>query len=72
MGLNGGNLVKVTEEKWYRKPAWSPDGGQIAYASNHGGSYSIWVVYSDGGNRVQLTDDSAADIHPAWQPAKGK
>jgi Tol biopolymer transport system component len=25
-------------------PAWSPDGGQIAFDSNRGGQSDIWVI----------------------------
>lgn len=47
-------------------PAWSPDGSQIAFVSNRGGSPEIWVVNLDGSNLRQMTRDSKQVRFPVW------
>src|SRR5439155_799525 len=51
-------------------PAWSPDGGQIAYAAfpKEGGSFDIWLVNADGSGRRRLTTTPANELFPAWHP----
>ena len=51
------------------QPAWSPDGGRIAYTA--GGD--IWIVQAAGGPAVNLTrDHPGADRGPAWSPDGGQ
>jgi hypothetical protein len=47
--------------------AVSPDGRWIAYAS-YFPRQDLFVVSSDGGQPVQLTDDPAIDRFPTWDP----
>jgi len=64
-------------------PAWSPDGTKIAFSTFSGGECNddIWVMNSDGSNRVNLTGrfvgeqecfaidyDAPEDYEPAWSP----
>ncbi len=52
-------------------PAWSPDGKQIAFASNRtGGETEIFRVNTDGGSLVRLTRtaDHVSDHNPTWSP----
>ena len=51
-----------------RYPAWSPDGKQIAYASNQTGIYEIWVMNADGTSPRQITKDLGNCIKPTWSP----
>ena len=46
--------------------AWSPDGSELAFGSNHGGDYDIWAVPVDGGEMRRLTTDPSWDSDPAW------
>lgn len=46
---------------------WSPDGGRLAYMSNHTGDWEVYIV-STSGTFVQLTDDPGYDGLPAWAP----
>jgi Tol biopolymer transport system component len=50
-------------------PAWSPDGGKIAFARmSHEESENsgIWVMNSDGTCPVQITHDPGQDKSPDW------
>ncbi len=38
---------------------FSPDGTQIAFASDRTGNYEIWIADADGKNQRQLTDSTA-------------
>ena len=40
----------------------------IAFTSTRDGNSEIYVMDSDGGNQVRLTDDPARDYQPAWSP----
>src|SRR5262245_33020736 len=49
-------------------PIFSPDGRQIAFASNRYGSYDVFVVPVTGGKPRRLTSDSATDLPVGWTP----
>jgi Tol biopolymer transport system component/DNA-binding winged helix-turn-helix (wHTH) protein len=49
-------------------PTWSPDGRMIAYSSDQGGNYDIWVQPLAGGKPVQVTNSPAHDWQPDWSP----
>jgi Tol biopolymer transport system component len=47
-------------------PRWSPDGRQIAFASNIEGQGDIYVVNTSGGKPRRLTLEPASDVRPSW------
>jgi Tol biopolymer transport system component/outer membrane protein assembly factor BamD (BamD/ComL family) len=49
-------------------PVWHPDGTQIAFVSDRGGSWDLYVVQVSTGAVTQLTNDPAVDSAPAWSP----
>jgi Tol biopolymer transport system component len=49
-------------------PAWSPDGGQIAFESDHDGDMEIYVMNTDGSDVRRLTDNAIHDEGPVWSP----
>jgi TolB protein len=49
-----------------RDPAWSPDGRQIAFASDRAGSFEIYVMNADGSGQTRLTTGGGAN--PSWSP----
>lgn len=54
-------------------PSFSPDGTRIVFSSSNGRpAPDLWVVSTDGGDPVQLTDTAAGEREPAWSPAGGK
>ncbi|MGC2235303.1 MAG: protein kinase [Pyrinomonadaceae bacterium] len=50
------NLRYLTDDKFRdRMPRWSPDGKQIAFATDRSGKYQIWMINADGTNLRQIT-----------------
>ena len=47
---------------------WSPDARFIAYSSNRGGKFDIWVQQVSGGDPVQITKGSGHNWQPDWSP----
>jgi Tol biopolymer transport system component/DNA-binding winged helix-turn-helix (wHTH) protein len=47
---------------------WSPDGRFIAYSSNRGGKFDIWVQQVSGGDPVQITKGPGRNWQPDWSP----
>ena len=51
-----------------REPAWSPDGGTIAYTSERSGFYELHLVNRDGTGDRRLTSASADHLDHEWHP----
>ena len=50
-------------------PTFSPDGNAIAYSSDQGGTFEIYVRdLAPGGRERQLTADGGQNFEPAWSP----
>lgn len=50
-------------------PAFSPDGGMIAYSSLRGDKFEIFArQLASGGKEIQVTSDGAQNLQPAWSP----
>jgi Tol biopolymer transport system component len=47
---------------------WSPDGRFIAYSSNRGGKFDIWVQQVSGGDPVRITKGPGHNWQPDWSP----
>jgi len=47
---------------------WSPDGRLVAYSSNRGGKFDIWVQQVNGGNPIQVTKGPGQNWQPDWAP----
>jgi len=60
------NLTNDRDADGY--PAWSPDGSQIAFASNRDGNWEIYVMNADGTGLTNLTNHPGEDRGPAWSP----
>jgi Tol biopolymer transport system component len=50
------------------RPAWSPDGRSIAFASSRDRQSEIYVMNADGSGKRNLTRDRANDDYPTWSP----
>jgi Tol biopolymer transport system component len=67
-GIAVGEAVQVTHGSDDGWPSWSPDGQRIAFHSNRGGDWEIWVVNLDGTGLTNLTNTPGEDRFPAWSP----
>ena len=50
------------------RPALSPDGSRVVFASTRSGNGDLYVVGQDGTGLVQITNSRYADTTPAWSP----
>ena len=65
----GGTATQLTTQASYEcTPIWSPDGKQIAFASDRNGNFDLFVMPSNGGTAQCLTTHSASEIPSAFTP----
>ena len=69
VNVNGGKALQITTNPSYEAmPVWSPDGKQIAFASDRNGNFDIYVVSSEGGVAQRVTTNSASEAPRAFSP----
>lgn len=69
VGVNGGVATRLTTQPSYEaNPIWSPDGKQIAFASDRNGNYDVFVMPAEGGRAKRLTYNSTSEIPAAFTP----
>src|SRR3989475_3601949 len=77
--LEGGAPRVIVTGKELHSPAWSADGRRIAYVVGNVGfvtsatlgniaASSIWVVSTEAGAPIRVTDDQSLNVSPAWAP----
>ncbi|MCX6566533.1 MAG: hypothetical protein NTW38_08975 [Candidatus Aminicenantes bacterium] len=67
--LTGGGLRRLTRDPASDEfPRWSPDGRSIAFTSNRGGTYQIYVMDADGENVRRVTNGEREAIEEGWYP----
>lgn len=66
---DGTNLLNLSNNAAFDGwPAWSPDGSQIAFASNRDGNYRIYLMNADGSNVRPLARTEGRATEPRWSP----
>ena len=67
--VNGVTKTRITHDAAVDiMPVFSPDGKEIAYASNREGSFDIYVIPADGGAPTRLTHHPDDALHPTFSP----
>jgi Tol biopolymer transport system component len=68
VGATGGLFTRLTGSPSAddTKPSWSPDGKQIAFTSDRGGTYQIYRMNVSGGGRTRLSSSGATEVNPAY------
>ncbi|WP_291529357.1 S41 family peptidase [Bacteroides sp. UBA939] len=65
----GGTAIQLTTQESYEQtPIWSPDGKQIAFASDRNGNFDIFVMPAGGGTAQRLTTNSANELPSTFTP----
>jgi tricorn protease len=65
----GGEARRLTDHVAHDAlPRWSPDGSEIAFASDRHGNLDVFVVGVRGGTPERLTTHSADDFPDGWSP----
>jgi Tol biopolymer transport system component len=63
------SLTRITFDDGLQIGAtWSPDGRYIAYSSDRGGKFDIWVQQVSGSDPVQITKGPGHHWQPDWSP----
>jgi serine/threonine protein kinase/Tol biopolymer transport system component len=78
--VGGGEPKDIAKPYEPHSLAWSPDGSKIVFVSGNSkfifakgiignlAPCSIWLVSTEGGNPVSVTDDKSLNVSPAWMP----
>lgn len=67
MPTQGGAALRLTIHEGYEsRPIWSPDGQNIAFASDRNGNNDVFIIPAKGGTPTQLTWFSGSDVPVSW------
>jgi Tol biopolymer transport system component len=66
--LSTGGTTQLTTDGDNVEPSWSPYGKQIAYASDQGEKFELWLMNADGSDKRQLTHNDFNDWSANWSP----
>jgi TolB protein len=67
---DGSDAKPITNTSFFinSSPSWSPDGKQIAFVSNRGGTPQVYVMSADGSNARRVTFQGNYNQTPDWSP----
>lgn len=67
--VDGSAVIQLTsDESDDAHPTFSPDGTQLAFASNRSGPWKLYLTDLSGTKTTQLTQGGSNDIHPSFSP----
>ncbi len=68
--IAGGDATALTSGfAWDMQPRYSPDGHQIAFASDRGGGDNVWVMGRDGSQPEAVSEEDFRLLNsPTWSP----
>lgn len=65
---SGGQARQLTTNPGHdTQPIWSPDGQEIAFASNRNGNFDVYLMRKEGGEPKRLTSNSTNEYPEAFQ-----
>jgi len=69
-----GGLTQLTKLADYNgfSGTFSPDDSKIAFTTSRDGNYEVYAMNPDGTGQMNLTNNSASDSDPDWQPIADK
>jgi tetratricopeptide (TPR) repeat protein len=62
------SIRRLTDSVQDRATGWSPSGDEIAYMSDIGRSFNLYVVHAQSNHVRQITRDLFTDLVPTWSP----
>ena len=69
VNTNGGKALQITTNAAYdAEPIWSPDGKQIAFATDRNGNFDVYLVSAEGGVAKRITTNSATEMPLVFSP----
>ena len=69
VSTQGGKAQQLTTNTSYETaPIWSPDGKQIAFATDRNGNFDVYLVSAEGGVPQRITTNSASELPLAFSP----
>lgn len=72
VSADGGRAERLTAHAAYeRDPVFSPDGQWLAFASDRGGSFDVYVMPAAGGRPERLTFAPSTDLPQDWSADSG-
>ncbi len=49
-------------------PALHPSTSKMAFSSNRAGNWDIYIMSTEGGQPMKVTDEPEHELHPSWSP----
>ncbi len=69
VATQGGTARQMTTQSSFEcNPIWSPDGKQLAFASDRDGNFDIYIMPIEGGSANKLTKNSVSELPSAFTP----